>query len=606
MADTTPSPDAAPSGSLRLTDVLTQLRSYAAPQRWRLLTAAVLLVTAGAIGLAQPLVVQRLLAGATPLRGAGSLLALLLALVALGAVSSAFGHYQLTTAAEGVVMAARRHVTAHVLRLPMTSFRRRTPGDLLACVTADTTLLRQVVLQTLVQAVTSTIMIVGAVLLMAYLDAVLLGASVLALALLLGSVSLIMPRIRQASLGAQNSIGDMGAVLDRALTAFTTVKACGTEEHETRRVAAAADEAFRHGVARARWDSAANAIAALAVHLVFLLVLGVGALRVSSGAIDVATLVAFLLYVLYLAEPVMSLVAVGAYFQTGQAAIQRIADITRLPLEPERAATATGHHTHATRSGTLPDALVFDRVTFTYPGTDQPALRDFTLTVPPVGLTALVGPSGAGKSTTLGLIERFYEPESGSIRLHGTDVRDWPLRDLRGSIGYVEQDAPVMAGTLRENLTYATGDVTDDELHEILDLTRLRPLLRRLGDNLDAPIQYRGVSLSGGERQRIAIARALLRKPRLLLLDEATSQLDAVNEAALREVVQSLATRMAVLAVAHRLSTVRSAARIAVVQSGSVSATGTHAELVRTNSLYAQLASHQLIGAPTTTAHAAG
>ncbi|MFF6981384.1 ABC transporter ATP-binding protein [Streptomyces sp. NPDC008343] len=600
MDDTAARPDLSGSAPLRFSEVLGQLRAYADAERRRLAVAVVLLTTAGALGLAQPLVVHHLLGSETPLTGAGPLVALLLVLVVLGAVTSAAGHYQLTTAAEGVVRAARRHVTGHVLRLPMTSFRRRTPGDLMACVTADTTLLRQVVLQTLVQSVTSVIMVVGAVVLMACLDAVLLGAGVLSIALLLSMLSLVMPRIRQASLGAQNSIGDMGAVLDGALSAFTTVKACGTEEHETRRVAAAAQEAYRQGVVRARWDSAANATAALAVHLVFLVVLGVGALRVSSGAVSVATLVAFLLYVLYLAEPVMSLVAVGAYFQTGQAALQRISEITRLPQElshPAPGTTTRARPRPAERADRDPAAVVFDRVDFAYPGTHEPVLQDFSLAVPAIGLTALVGPSGAGKSTTLSLIERFYDPDAGAIRLHGTDLRDWELHDLRASIGYVEQDAPVMAGTLRENLTYAAGRVTDDEVHEILDLTRLAPLLNRLGGDLDAPVQYRGVSLSGGERQRIAIARALLRRPRLLLLDEATSQLDAVNEAALRAVVQSLASRMAVLAVAHRLSTVRSAAHIAVVQSGTVLATGTHTELVATNDLYAQLAAHQLIGA---------
>ena len=585
---------AAPA-SLSLAEALAGLRSYAAHERRRIASAGLLLLIAGAIGLVQPLLVHRVLSGTTAMRGTGASIALLVALVVLGGIISAYGHYQLTAAAEGVVLAARRRLTGHILRLPMAAFRRGAPGDLMARVTGDTTLLRQVVLQTLVQAVTSLITVCGALALMAALDMVLLGASALAIVALLVMVSLVMPRIRQASLQAQNSIGDMGSVLDRALTAFTTVKACGTEETEARRVVAAAEEAYRHGVHRARWDSVANATAALAVHLVFLVVLGIGGLRVSAGTISVATLVAFLLYVLYLAEPVMSLVAVGAYFQTGRAALQRIDDVTRLPLEPPRASATARQRTHAPADRPGPAPLRFDRVSFTYPGAAEPALCDFSLDVPTVGLTALVGPSGAGKSTALALIERFYDPAAGTIHLDGADLRDWDLHDLRASIGYVEQDAPVMAGSLRENLAYAAGAAADDDLLQVVEATRLQPLLHRLGDDLDAPIQYRGVSLSGGERQRIAIARALLRKPRLLLLDEATSQLDAVNEAALRDVLHDLSTRVAVLAVAHRLSTVRAAARIAVVQSGTVQATGTHAELLRTSPLYARLAAHQLI-----------
>ncbi|MFY4722286.1 ABC transporter ATP-binding protein [Streptomyces sp. LaBMicrA B280] len=609
MADTVPAPARDTATGLRPRQALAELRRYIAPERLRLLTAGTLLVVSGAAGLVQPLVVQHLLGGAHPLHHATRPLIALVVLVLTGAACSAFGNYQLSTAAEGTVLTARRQLTAHVLRLPMTAFRRATPGDLMARVTGDTTLLRQVVQQTLVQAVTALIMAAGALTLMAVLDPVLLGASVLAITLLLGTLALVMPRIRRASIGAQNSIGDMGAVLDRSLAAFTTVKACGTEELEARRVTAAAEQAYRHGVVRARWDSTANAVAMLAVHLVFLVVLGVGALRVSYGAIPVATLVAFLLYVFYLSEPVMSLVAVCAFAQTGRAALQRIAEITGLPPEPPRTPatppepptattprTPTGTPSHLAPTGPHHEpAVVFDRVSFRYPDSRGPALTDFSLTVPAVGLTALVGPSGAGKSTALNLIERFWDPDAGSILLDGTPLQQRDLHELRSAIGYVEQDAPVMAGSLRENLTYAAPHATTAELHDALALTRLDGLLERLGGDLDAPVQYRGVSLSGGERQRIAIARALLRRPRLLLLDEATSQLDAVNEAALRAVVQELAARMPVLAVAHRLSTVRGAARIAVVQEGAVRAAGTHEELLRRDRLYAHLAAHQLI-----------
>ncbi|MFJ1791074.1 ABC transporter ATP-binding protein [Kitasatospora griseola] len=596
MVDTGPAPADAPRApEPTLREALAELRRYVAPERRRLLTAGLLLLLSGAVGLVQPLVVQHLLGGTDPLRGAARPLLALMALVVVGAAASAYGGYQLSSAAEGAVLTARRQLTAHVLRLPMTAFRRATPGDLMARVTGDTTLLRQVVQQTLVQAVTGLVMTLGALVMMAALDPVLLGASVLAIALLLGALGLVMPRIRRASIGAQDSVGEMGAVLDRSLTAFTTVKACGTEESEARRVAEAAERAYRHGVVRARWDSTANAAALLAVHLVFLVVLGVGALRVSYGAIPVATLVAFLLYVFFLTEPVMSLVGVVAFAQTGRAALQRIGEITRLPPEPPRPPAASTEAAASAGPGPGGPAVVFDRVSFRYPGGPDPVLRDFSLAVPAVGLTALVGPSGAGKSTVLNLVERFWDPDAGAILLDGAEVRDWDLHRLRSAIGYVEQDAPVMAGSLRENLAYATDRATDAELHEVLELTRLDGLLTRLGGDLDAPVQYRGVSLSGGERQRIAIARALLRRPRLLLLDEATSQLDAVNEAALRSVVQDLAARMPVLAVAHRLSTVRDAARIAVVQAGTVRAVGTHEELLRSDPLYAQLAAQQLL-----------
>jgi ATP-binding cassette subfamily B protein len=210
-----------------------------------------------------------------------------------------------------------------------------------------------------------------------------------------------------------------------------------------------------------------------------------------------------------------------------------------------------------------------------------------------------VGPSGSGKSTIFALLERYYEPESGSIALDGRDIRRWPLPGLRAAIGYVEQDAPILAGTLRDNLRLASSDATDDDFRAALTLTRLQDLLDRLPRGLDTPIGHRGTTLSGGERQRIAIARAVLRRPRVLLLDEATSQLDAVNELAIRALIEAVAPTTTVVVIAHRLSTVTSADRILVMEAGRVRAIGSHAELAGTDDLYRRLATSQLLAAET-------
>jgi ABC-type multidrug transport system fused ATPase/permease subunit len=215
--------------------------------------------------------------------------------------------------------------------------------------------------------------------------------------------------------------------------------------------------------------------------------------------------------------------------------------------------------------------------------------------VPAGGMTAFVGPSGAGKTTVFSLIERFYEPDTGRVLVDGRDVQDWPLAELRAAIGYVEQDAPVLSGTVRENLLFGAPDASEDELRDVLATARLDRMVAALPEGLETTVGHRGMKLSGGERQRVAIARALLRRPRLLLLDEATSQLDAVNEAALRDTIADAAVTTTVLVVAHRLSTVTMADRIVVMDAGQVVAVGTHAELVASDPLYAELAATQFL-----------
>jgi ATP-binding cassette subfamily C protein len=202
------------------------------------------------------------------------------------------------------------------------------------------------------------------------------------------------------------------------------------------------------------------------------------------------------------------------------------------------------------------------------------ARHGLSFSVPPRGMTAFVGPSGAGKTTVFSLIERFYEATSGRVLVDGRDVTDWPLAELRAAIGYVEQDAPVLSGSLRENLLFGAPHASEDELAQVLRITRLDGQVARLPDGLDTLVGHRGTRLSGGERQRVAIARTLLRHPRLLLLDEATSQLDAVNEAALRGTIADTAHTTTVLVVAHRLSTVTMADRIVVIDAGRVRAVG--------------------------------
>jgi ABC-type multidrug transport system fused ATPase/permease subunit len=328
----------------------------------------------------------------------------------------------------------------------------------------------------------------------------------------------------------------------------------------------------------------------------FLAVLGVGGVRVASGVLPVSSLIAFLLYLFLLSDPITALVTGAAQLQAGLAAVMRMREVQELPTE--QAATDAPGNGRST-SPSRPASVAFTDVWFRYDHSDDSAWvhRGLTFEIPPGGTTAIVGPSGTGKSTVFALLERFYEPSSGTIALDGQDITTWSLPELRAAIGYVEQDAPILAGTLRENLCQAAPDATDDQVRAALAVTRLDDLLASRPEGLHAPVGHRGTTLSGGEQQRIAIARALLRRPRLLLLDEATSQLDAVNELAMRDVVAAVARSTTVLVIAHRLSTVTSADRIIVMDDGLVRAIGSHDELVAADELYAQLASTQLLAA---------
>jgi ABC-type multidrug transport system fused ATPase/permease subunit len=334
--------------------------------------------------------------------------------------------------------------------------------------------------------------------------------------------------------------------------------------------------------------------AGLAVQVSFLAVLGVGGLRVAGGALPVSSLIAFLLYLFLLTDPITSLATGAGQLQAGLAAVVRLREVQDLPTEPTGTA-ARNRRVLSSRRG--PASVVFREVWFRYRHPDDTPWihRDLSFEIPAGGLTAIVGTSGAGKSTIFALLERYYEPEIGSIAVDGRDIRQWALPELRAAIGYVEQDAPVLAGSLRENLRLAAQDASDEELRAVATLTRLDEVLERLPHGWDTLVGHRGTTLSGGERQRIAIARALLRRPRILLLDEATSQLDAVNEGSLRDLVETVALTTTVLVVAHRLSTVVTADRILVLDGGRVRAVGRHDDLIAADELYRELAATQLL-----------
>jgi ATP-binding cassette subfamily C protein len=565
------------------------LLEYVRPHRWTLLAGAVLSLLTGATGLLLPLVARELIDDLSHDRTITGALFVMSGLVIANAALGGLGSYVLRRTAESVVLGARRALSSYLLRLRIAAVDRTEPGDLMARITSDTTLLREVTTDSLVGLGTGGLTLVATVVMMGFVDPVLLGVT-LAVILAAGTVlGVIVPRINRASRQAQDAVGVMGASLERILGALRTVKASGAEHREERTLHAAAEESWRQSVRAAKWSAAAGNTAGLAMQIAFITVLAVGGARVATGAIDVGTLVAFLLYVFYLMSPIQQVVGAITQYQTGAAALSRIQEALRLPAEP------AAQPAPLPTDGAEPASVAFSDVRFRY-ADDLPYVHHgVTFDVPARGMTAFVGPSGAGKTTVFSLIERFYDPEAGVVTLDGRDLSEWDLPQLRSAIGYVEQDAPVLSGSLRENLLLGNPEADEDAVSRVLKTTRLDGLVARMPKGLETLVGHRGTKLSGGERQRVAIARALLRRPRLLLLDEATSQLDAVNEAALRDTVADVARTTTVLVVAHRLSTVTMADRIVVMDAGRVRAVGTHRGLVAGDPLYAELAATQFL-----------
>ena len=564
------------------------------PHRGQLGVVVLISLVAAGASLAQPLLVRRLLGAVTdgmPLAGPVVLLVLVML---VGVVLSGVQRYLLQRTAEGVVLATRRRLVDRLLRLPVAELEARRLGDLISRVGADTTLLKTVVTSGLVDLLSGLVVVVGAVVLMALIDPLLLGVTVVSIGLGAAALVVFSRRIRPLSREAQEAVGSMTASVERALGAVRTIRAARAEDREVATVTMSARAAYDAGLKVARVAAVVAPLSGLAVQGAFLAVLGIGGARVASGAISVADLVAFVLYLFLFVQPIAQSVQAWTAIQAGLGSLARIEEVTALAIESDVRAPVTTVRPAPSRREAEPPVLSFEGVDFDY-ASGVAVLRGVDLQVRRGQRVALVGPSGAGKSTVLALAERFYDPTGGVIRLDGVDVRELDRSVVRARLGYVEQDAPVLAGSLRDNLLLGAPDADERALLRVLASVNLTDLVERAPLGLDSQVGDEGVLLSGGERQRLAIARVLLAAPSLLLLDEPTASLDARNEAALSAAVDAVAVDRSVLVVAHRLSTVVTADQIVVLDQVQVVAVVRHDDLVAAGGLYRELAMTQLL-----------
>ncbi|WP_341956840.1 ABC transporter ATP-binding protein [Microbacterium sp. LWH13-1.2] len=602
-----------------------QLLPFLFEHKRTLIVVAVLSVFGAATSLAQPLLVGQLIETVQSDQGLGILVWALVGLVIVSSIISGYQHYLLQRTGTAVVYSSRRKLISRILHLPISEFDARRTGDLVSRVGTDTTLLYAVLTQGLADAVGSAILFLGALIAMLVIDPVLLLLIVVVIGASVVVVTALSGRIRTASTAQQEKVGELASGVERAVSSIRTVRASGATERETQTVSVLASEAYGIGVRIAKISSLVVPIAGVALQVSLLVVLGVGGLRVAAGTITIASLITFILFLFMLVMPLAT--TFGAITSVNQAlgALGRIQEVLNLPVETEHDAEIAASFPRDEADPHAP-AIEFRDVRFRYPEnvvaarlaaakeaqtlladahlepTDDPAapaerevLRGVSFGVPRGARVALVGPSGAGKSTILSLVERFYDPTGGSIRLYGHDSRTYPRDELRAQFGYVEQDAPTLAGTLGDNLRLASPNASDEACRRVLRAVNLGDVLERDPLGLEAPVGEDGVMLSGGERQRLAIARALLTDAPILLLDESTSSLDGVNEQRMREAIDAVSTDRTLIVIAHRLSTVIDSDLIVVLQDGAVVGQGTHSELIESTPLYRDLARHQLL-----------
>jgi ATP-binding cassette subfamily B protein len=567
------------------------LLPFLAPHRWLLAGALAALLVAAAAMLALPLALRQLIDHGLAANNIGVInryFAGFLAAAVVFGVFAALRFYLVTWLGERVVADLREAVYRRIVRMDPTFFEITRTGEVLSRLTADTTLVQAIAGVNLSITLRSVLNLIGALAMLALTSAKLMAVILVLIPLVIGPLIIVGRRVRRLSRTAQDRIADTSSLVDESLNAIQTVQAFTLEELQSRRYAEAVERSFEAAIRRSRVRAALTAIGTMLVFGGITYVLWLGAQAVLAHQLTSGQLSQFLVYAAIVATSAAALTEMWGEMQRAAGAMERLAEL--LEAQPVIVAPAEPISLPARVRGNIE----FERVCFRYPSRQEVfALADFTLDVRRGETVAVVGPSGAGKSTSFQLLLRFYDPESGVIRIDGCDISRLRPEDLRRQIGFVPQDTVLFGASARENIGYGRPGASDAQIEAAARAAAADEFLRALPAGYDTFLGERGTRLSGGQRQRIAIARAVLKDPPILLLDEATSALDAESERLVQAALGELMRGRTTLVIAHRLATVLKADRIAVLDAGRVVAVGSHVQLMRESPLYARLAALQ-------------
>jgi len=570
---------------------LRRLAVYLAPYRWWLIAALTGLVLAAASVLSIGVGLRHLIDGGfatgDPAALDHALYAMAVIIIVIAGATFARSYF-VTLLGERVVTDLRRDVYDHVVRLSPGFFEVTRTGEVISRLTTDTSVIQTVISASVTQALRNLLMLGGGLVLLILTQPRLTAYVLLVVPLVVVPLVVIGRRVRRRSRAAQDRIADVSGRAEESLNAVRTVQGCAQEDRESARFANAAEAAFH---AAAGYIRARALLGACVITLVFGAIVGVlylGGHDVLAGRLTAGELSAFVFYATIVASAAGGLSEIFGDLQRAAGATERLFDLLDTPAD------ITGPAKPRVLPAPPHGRVALEGVRFAYPAQPKLAVLDgFDLDVAPGETVALVGPSGAGKSTVFQLVMRFYDVQAGRIRLDGVDIRDFAPTAYRALIGFVPQEPVIFSQNARENIRYARPEASDAEVETAADAAHATEFIARLPAGFDTFLGEKGVRLSGGQRQRIAIARALLRDPRVLLLDEATSSLDAESERLVQQAIDRLARSRTCLVIAHRLATVLKADRICVLEGGRLVASGTHDQLIARGGLYARLAALQ-------------